>query len=152
MAELSLIDWQNLQMNSGRNSGIQKPLKLQILAESRPSSALPNYTFHLTMFIISKWELWGKPEGREAICANCPCPADAAALPSAALQIPLLSGIPLAVLIWHFPCCFWDQSKHVLNVRLLQLSSCSTAYAFGVTHGCNPKAARQSWSLIHGNF
>lgn len=42
----------------------------------------------------------------------------AAALPSGTLQVPLLSNILLAFLIWHFPCCFWDQSKHILNVHL----------------------------------
>lgn len=59
------------------------------------------------------------------------------------LQTPLLSGIPLAFLIWQFPCCFWDQGKHVLDVNLLQCSSCSTAYGFRIIRGHNSKGVQQ---------
>lgn len=31
----------------------------------------------------------------------------------------------------------------MLNVNLLQLSSCSTAYGFRITHGHNPKGVQQ---------
>lgn len=64
------------------------------------------------------------------ICAACLLLAGAAARPSDALQIPLLPGILLPFLIWHFPCCSWDQSKHILNVHLLHPSSCSASSAF----------------------
>lgn len=131
--------WQKYHWLTGKTckwtqAGIQKRPKLQIPAESRPSSALLNYMFHLTMFIISKQWLWGKYKGRIAICANCSCLVEQ--------QRFLGRFLRCLGFLWHSGfdafLAAQGQSKHILNVHLLQCSSCSTAYAFRIT----------SWELL----
>lgn len=142
---------QNLQVNPGSSSGVQKGHRQQavILAHSRPSSALLNCTFDLTTFIISKQQVLGQSGN---VC-NLLVPARPQH-PTDTLQIPLLPGIPHPLLIWHFPCCFWDLSEYILNVHLLHLSSCSTASAFWLKAAIlevlnsSTKSILNSWGLL----
>lgn len=151
-AELLWMGPQNLQVNPGSSSGVQKGHRQQavILACSRPTSALLNYTFDLTMFIISKQQMLRA----EWECVQPACSCQRPQHPTDTLQIPLLPGIPHPLLTWHFPCCFWDHSEYILNVHLLHLSSCSTVSAFWlkaailVVLNSLTKSILNSWGLL----
>lgn len=76
----------------------------------------------------AEWQSVQTAPTRQSSSASLCCPADSFAVwDSSGLSDLTLSSL------------FLDQSKHILNVHLLQLSSCSTAYAFRITRGHDPK-------------